>query len=54
MYEESESYTATSRRPFQHLHVAIGVAERRDGAAADELMDSHRLACFVVHELNLS
>ena len=41
------------RGPFQHLQVAVGVAEREDRAAADELVDADRLAGLVVDEVDL-
>ena len=49
----SEARSVAGRGPLQHLLVAVGVAEREDGPAADEAVDAHRLAGTVVDELDL-
>ena len=39
--------------PLQHLQVAVGVTEGKDGAAVDEAVDADRLAGPLVDELDL-
>jgi len=53
MDEQAESTAFTGSGPLQHLKITVGVAERRDGAAADELVDRHRLPLLVVDEVDL-
>ena len=43
-HQQHEPRAAAALRVFQHLPVAIGVAERGDGPAADVLVDADR-AC---------
>src|SRR5438045_9633573 len=52
MDDQGESRAWTGSRPFQHLLVAIGVAERRDRAAADVFVDANRLAALIVDEIH--
>src|SRR3954452_24032481 len=39
--------------PFEHLAIAIRVAERHHGPAANELVDADGLAGAIVDEINL-
>ena len=50
---EAEARTGTCGSPLQHFQVAIGIAKRRDGPAADEAGDANRLARLVVDEIDL-
>jgi hypothetical protein len=37
--DQAEARSAAGGRPLQHLQVAVGVAERDDGSAADVMLD---------------
>src|SRR5690349_3462313 len=50
--DDTQSRTGSRRRPFEHLEVAIGVAERRDRPAADLLLNADGLAGFVVDQVD--
>ena len=52
-HQQLEPRAAAALRVFQHLLVAIGIAERGDGPAADVLVDADRLAGLVVIEVQL-
>ena len=52
-HEQLEPRAAAALRVFQHLLVAVGVAERGDGPAADVLVDADGLAALVVIEVQL-
>ena len=51
--DHAETRAGSRRRPLEHLEVAVGVAERRDRPAADQLLDSDRFAGLVVHVVDL-
>ena len=53
MDDQAEARAPAHRRPLQHLEIAVGVAERRNRAAADVLVDADRLAGLVVDEVDL-
>jgi hypothetical protein len=53
MNKPHEPGTATRRRPFQHLLVAVGIAEGEYGPPPDETVDADRLARPVIDELDL-
>src|SRR5262245_22213306 len=53
MHDSDEPWARAGGGPFQHLLVAIGVAEGKDRAAAYEAIDSDRLARPVIDELDL-
>jgi len=50
---QAEARRRARASPLQHLQVAVRVPERCDGPTADELVNAHRFARFVVHELNV-
>lgn len=50
---ESETCAGAGRRPLQHLQVAVGVAERIDGATADVALNADGFAFLVVYEIDL-
>ena len=47
MDEEGEPRPASGGGPFQHLEVAVGVAEGGDRPPSDPALDAHRLALLV-------
>ena len=51
--DQAEARPGARGGPLQHLQVAVGVAERRDRPAADELVDADGLARAVVDEVDL-
>ena len=51
MHNQAEPSTRSGCRPFQHLKVAIGIAERHRGAATKMLLNADRLAFFVINEI---
>ncbi len=51
--EQSETWSRAARDPFEHLEIAVGVAERGNGTAADLLVDADGLAGLVVDEVHL-
>ena len=51
VHQHAETSTLPRGHPFQHLEVAVRVAERGNGTAADVLMNSDRLAVLVVNEV---
>ena len=53
MNEKGKAGAAACHGPLQHLQIAIRVAERGDGAAADPALDGDGLAFLVVDELDL-
>ena len=44
MDQKHKSRAFTCSRPLKHLEVTIGIAKCRNGAAANELLNAHRLA----------
>ena len=52
VHEARESSSGTSRCPFQHLQVAVGVSEREDRASAYEAVDADGFARAIVDELD--
>ena len=52
-HQQLETRAAAALRVFQHLLVALGVAERGDGPAADVLVDADGLVALVVIEVQL-
>ncbi len=52
-HQQHEPRAAAALRVFQHLLVAVGVAERGDGPATDVLVDADGLAALVVIEIQL-
>lgn len=53
MHQQTEPSAVTGCRPLQHLQIAVGVTERRDGATADATVDGNRLALLVINEVDL-
>src|SRR5262245_29267250 len=53
MNDYAEARARCGRRPFEHLEVAVGVAERHQRAAADHLLNADRLSRLVVDEIDL-
>jgi len=53
MNETHEAHSASCRGPLEHLLLAVRVAEGKDGATADVLIDADGLAGFVVNEVQL-
>jgi len=51
VHKSHETRTAACRRPLQHLQVTVGVAEGKDRAAVDEVVDPDWLARPIVDEL---
>src|SRR5262245_51019355 len=51
VHDTSETRSTTGRRPFQHLPVAVGIAESEHGPPADEFVDADRLTRSVVDEI---
>src|SRR5208283_5662006 len=51
MDKQAKAGASRNRRPLQHFEIAVGIAECRDRAAADELIDADRLASLVVDEI---
>src|SRR5262249_20113416 len=52
MNKRHESCAASCRGPFQHLLVAVGVAESKNRTTTNERFNPNRLALFVVDELH--
>jgi hypothetical protein len=50
--DEAQARASTGGRPFQHSEIAVGVAERQNGPAADMLVDADRLPGLVVDEID--
>src|SRR5450631_3803050 len=53
MNEKAKASTARTCRVLKHLHVAIGVAERRNRTEANVLVDTDWLARSIVNEVDL-
>src|SRR3954465_2913452 len=53
MDEHPERWSTAHRRPLEHLEIAVGIAERRDGTAANLLIDADWLTGLVVVEVDL-
>src|SRR6266568_4202266 len=53
MDKQCEARARSTRRPFEHLLVAIRVSKGGDWSSANERLDADRLALFVVYELYL-
>ncbi len=51
--DEPEPSSRPGGGPLQHLEIAVGIAESRDGSAADELVNTDGLAGLVVDEVEL-
>ena len=51
--DHSKARSLASCGPLQHLKVTIGIAEGRDGAQTDELVNTNRLSRPVVDEVDL-
>src|SRR5260221_2715716 len=49
---EAETRALAGGGPLQHLQVAVRIAERRDGPAADEFLDAEGFALLVVDEIH--
>ena len=47
---QGKPFTFAGSGPLQHLHVAVGVAERGNGPAVDVHLNANKLAGLVVHE----
>ena len=52
-HQQHEARAAVALRVFQHFFVAIGIAKRGDGTAADVLVDANRLVTLVINEVQL-
>lgn len=52
MDDQAEAWTRARCDVAEHLVIAVGVAERRDRPAAQELADADRLAGLVVDEVD--
>src|SRR5271163_2429666 len=53
VYEHREARALSRRGPLQHLEVPVGIAERRDRATADVLLDCSGLFDIVVNQIYL-
>src|SRR4051812_44726628 len=53
MHDAHEARTIARGGPLQHLQIAVGVAEGKDGTPADMLLDTGWLAGLVVDEIDL-
>jgi hypothetical protein len=53
MNDQAKADAPGHRRPLQHFEIAVGIAECRDWAAADVLIDANRLAGPVIDEIHL-
>ena len=53
MNEQPETRTLAAGGPFEHLEVAVGIAESGDRAAANVLVDPDRLAGAVVDKIEV-
>ena len=53
MDNQGEPHTAASSRPFEHLLIAVGVAERHDRAAPNERVNPFRFARPIIDEEDL-
>jgi len=51
--KESQSTAFTTHGVFDHLDIAVGIAECQNRTATNVLIDSYRLARLVVDEINL-
>lgn len=47
MNQAHESRPGSRSRPLQHLVIAVGIAEGKNGTTADELLDPDRFALLV-------
>src|SRR4029079_2172400 len=50
--DERESRALARGGPFEHLEVAVRIAERHDWTATYDLLDAHGLARLVIDELD--
>src|SRR5712672_3026679 len=51
VHDEGKADAAATPCPFEHLQVAVGIAESRDRASTDVRLDADGLAGFVVVEI---
>ena len=52
--EAGKAGAISGHGPFQHLLVAVGIAEGEDRAATDELVDGDGLAGLVIDDVDLA
>ena len=50
--EKAKAGPRPSSRPFQHLQIAVGIAEGCDRAATDVRVDTDRLPFLVIDKVN--
>ena len=53
MHDPHEPGPYSGSRPLQHLEVAVRIAEGQYRSAAHKLVDTHRLAGFVIDEIDI-
>src|SRR5437763_12625386 len=52
MHQHHQPRAAAGLGPFQHLLIAVRIAKRRDGPAADVLIDADRFPGLVIYEIH--
>src|SRR5258708_30098071 len=53
VHEPHEARAIAGRGPLQHLQIAVGVSECKNGTTPDKTIDADRLAGAVIHEFDL-
>ncbi|MEE4604991.1 MAG: hypothetical protein V2J65_27180, partial [Desulfobacteraceae bacterium] len=51
VHEEAKPQTCTGSCPFQHFKITVGIAACHDRLATNVLVDTDRLTCLIIDEI---